>query len=334
MKGSICFIKKNNIGLGTGVFIKLPIPSKEKPMYGLMTNNHVLDSDSIKPGYSFSIILNILKKEIIINKSNFIFTSKFIDVTFIQLSNEVINDIKTNNPYFQFLDPNLDNCYEEEEIYVFQYTNGELSSAKGKIQSISGFNYFHSVSTDRGSSGSPLLNYDMKIVGIHKAGIEKKEKNVATKFSVIYYAISILYNKSYINSIDKAREPTRKLSEDETKELKEHGLIETKLPNLYKCPYEKNSSLILLFYRTNHAWYYTAVKKNKINYENIKIYHWNLINAYEPIISYEIDYKNIENNKFSKFNLIKETIGYPEKIPEHRHKLIIMWLKLSELMYM
>ena len=337
MKGSICLIEINN-NCGTGFFIKLPIPSKETPMYGLMTNNHVLDSKCIKPGNSFSICLNKFKKKIFLNESNFIFTSEFIDVTFIQLCKKDINDIELNNPYFQFLDPYLDRCNEEEKIYIFQYPERNLSYAEGKIESISGFNYFHIASTKGGSSGSPLLNNDMKVIGIHKAGIEKEKKNIGTKFNNIEYAIRTLYNKRNINNINKAREPTRELSEDEKKELKKHDLKETNIPNLYKCPYKKNPSLNLYFYRTNHAWYYTT--KNKINNRNIKINHWNLINAYEPFTSYGVDYiyKNIRNIKLSHFNLLKETISHPDKMIdemlEHHHELIIMWLKLSELMYM
>jgi len=380
-KASICFITKNR---GTGFFIKLPIPSKERPMYGLMTNNHVLDSKCIKLGNSFSIKVNDVEKEIILNENDFIFTSELIDVTFIQLNEKNINDIKSNNPFFKFLNPNFNNCTkyndielndpyfksydpnfdnipkyndvklndpyfksydpnfdnipkyndiklndpyfkfhddsnlnnnpENNDVYIFQYPKGELSYASGKIQSISGFNYFHTASTDGGSSGSPLLNRNMEVIGIHKAGMKEERMNLATKFNVIDYAIRTLYNKSYINSIDKAREPTRKLSEKEEQELNKHGLKETKIPNMYKCPYKNDSSSVLYFYRTNHAWYYITKSKNeKINYRNFKYCKWNLINVYEPI---------------------EEIIRPSEKKLEHRHELIIMWLKLSELMYM
>jgi len=315
MKTSICFIEINDGG-GTGFFIKFPIPSKEKPMYGLMTNNHVLNSDSVKPGNSFSIRLNGIKKEIILNEHDFIFTSELIDVTFIQLNDDFIKDMKLKNPHFQFLDPYFDDCKKEDEIYIFQYPNGELSSSKGEIQSISGFNYFHTASTEGGSSGSPLLNNDMDVIGIHKAGIRKKRINIGTNINIIFYAIRTLYNKSYINDINKAREPTRELSEDETKTLKNYRLQKTQIPNMYKCSYD-NSSLVLLFYRTNHSWYYTTKNKKeiekRINLSNIKLHAWNLINIYEPI---------------------EEIIRLSNEKLEHHHEQIIMWLKCSELMFM
>jgi len=316
MKSSICLIKINNGGgevLGTGFFIKLPIPSKEKPMYGLMTNNHVLDFESIKPGNVVSVCINEFKKDIILNENNFIFSSELVDVTFIQLNNNVISDIIFNNPYLKFLNPCFNSCNEKDIIYIFQYPKGNLSYAKGRIHSISRFNYFHTASTEEGSSGSPLLNKNMEVIGIHKAGIENKKINLATKFNVVNYAIRALYNKSYINSIAKARAPTRELTEDEIKELKNHGLKKTESPNLYKCPYKNNSSQILLFYRTNHAWYYTTRNNGKINYNTIKFNPWSLINIYESI---------------------DEIIGHSNENLEHYHTLIIMWLKLSELKYM
>jgi len=116
METSICLIEIN-IPIGTGFFVKLNIPSKEKPMYGLMTNNHVLDSESIKPGKSFFINFNNKFKKKINIKNDFIFTSEFIDVTFIQLNNEIINDIKSFNPSLQFFEPNINECTKKEDIY-------------------------------------------------------------------------------------------------------------------------------------------------------------------------------------------------------------------------
>jgi hypothetical protein len=312
MKTSIGFITFNNTG-GTGIFVKLPIPSKEKPLYGLLTNNHVLDADCLKPGNSFTIGVNNIKLDVVLNENDFIFTSKLIDVTFIQLNNQFINKYLIHSLII-FLDP----CYDEvgkvdDTIYIFQYPKGILSFAEGRIQSISGFNYFHSASTEGGSSGSPLLNDQARIIGIHKSGLKVEQKNVATKFNVIDYAIRTLYHKRYIYDLEKARNPPRALSYEEKKQLKSHGLKETEFPNLYYCSFIKNTSLVLLFYRTNHAWYFTTRNKNNINYMEIKIYSWHLIHLYEPIE-----------------NILKQS---EEKL-EHRHELLIMWLKLSELKYM
>ena len=343
-------------------------------MYGIMTNNHVLDSNSIQPGKSFIIILNKMKYRITVNENDFMFTSELIDVTFIQLT----DDFFIKNPKFEFFEPCFDSNSnnnnnnnndddnddndddddndgddddDEQDIYIFQYPKGILSFDYGLIKHISGFNYFHNLSTNCGSSGSPLLNDDLKVLGIHKSGYSDIS-NVATNINSINYAITILYNKSYINEIKKAREPTRKLNEEELEELKIYGLKmikEKKLSvrellnlknleleegveisneellrlenigseelNMYTCSYYENPTLKLLFYRTNHAWYFTSMKVKDITYDiiTIKTYNWILINPHESI---------------------KEIISRSNKKLEHQHQLIIMWLKLSELKYM
>jgi len=318
-KKSICLIKAEVKG-GTGFLIKLFISSIKKTLYGLITNNHVISSDFIKNNRSFSISLNQCSEDsnsvdsilydISLDGDYFIFTSELIDITFIQLPDEY-----SKNPDFAFLDPCYDSCDENELIYVFQYPKTIFSFAAGYIESSSGFNYFHKASTDSGSSGAPLINKNMKVIGVHKAGLTSKEiKNVATKINIVKYAINTLYNKNYINDIKKAKKSTRELSEDEEKEIKRHGLKETPLSNMYICPYS-TSSLVMLFYRTNHGWYFTVKNKNEITYilKKIKLYNWTLIDIY----------KNIEE-------IINEC---GEKL-EHLHELIISWLKISELMYM
>jgi len=317
-KKSVCLIKTKIKG-GTGFLIKLSISSMEKTIYGLITNNHVINSNFIKNNKSFSIYLNHYPKnsdlidfshyDISLDENQFIFTSELIDITFIQLPDEY-----SKNPDFVFLDPYNDNCDENELIYVFQYPKAIFSFATGNIDSSSGFNYFHDASTNDGSSGAPLINENLKVIGVHKAGLTSERKNIATNINIVNYAINTLYYKDYINDIKKARERTRELSDNEINELEKHGLKETSLPNMYKCPYS-SSSLIMLFYRTNHGWYFTIKNKKDIisTLDKIKLYKWTLINI----------------NK-----TIEEIIGECDEKLEHRHKLIISWLKISELMYM
>ncbi|ORY49280.1 hypothetical protein LY90DRAFT_457116, partial [Neocallimastix californiae] len=300
-KKSICCINLGPKSGGTGFFIKLSIPSEQKPLYGLITNNHVLNSDYFKNNDVVKISSNEKEDSFIIKLNNtFIFTSEFIDITFIQLS----DDIYSKNPEI-FLDPcdDDDYCDDDRFTYIFQYPKKKLSFATGYIKSSSGFSYFHTASTDGGSSGSPLLNRDMKIIGVHKAGSESDNINIATKMSIVKYSITTLYYKGYSNEIRKAREPVRELSKDEIKELEIHGLNETEIPNMYQCPFT-HSSLLMLFYRTNHGWYFTLKNKKEISTDinDIKFYNWTLINPY----------KKVEE-------IIKE---FDEKL-EHRHELII-----------
>jgi len=322
---SICLIKisnnnNNEIISGTGFFLKLPIFSNEEPLYGLITNNHVLNSERLHTIKSFKIIVNKETFEINLNDSDFIFTSEILDITFIQLMDKKY----ISNPIIDFLEPEIDEdkSYIGKSISIVQYPNQQQSFAFGRISSLSGFNYYHSVTTNEGSSGSPLLINDinsLKAIGIHKFSIinssDNSVKNLATKFSVVSNAINTIYNKKYIHDITKAREKPRELNDTEIDELKIHGMEETNIYNVFKCQYFKSKNKIVLFYKSNHGWYCAPRNKIKIKYNEkiLKPYGWIFINPYESI------------------EKIIDNIG-KEKL-EHRHEVIIMWLKLSEFKY-
>jgi hypothetical protein len=229
----ICLIE-NDEGSGSGFFIEIPIPLKKKPIRGLMTNNHVLNENYLKEGKSFNIsISNGSKHTIEINGNDFIFTSELIDITFIELNEE---NIKKINPHF--LKPNNENgnikdANTSDSILIIQYPQKKLSFARGNIRKRRSFDYYHEVSTNEGSSGSPLLNKNNYVVGIHKSSIitdqydidSKDNVNVAVKISEVIYAIRMLYNNESFYEIKIARKSPRKLTEMEIKELEEYGIV-------------------------------------------------------------------------------------------------------------
>jgi len=200
---SICKIevnKDNRISHGTAFFVQIQIPSKKYPLYGLITNNHVLDEESLTPGKTIDISFHNVNNEIysiLINDEDFVFTSELIDVTFIELNEEMKKEI---DPYF--LRPSNEDAEINESVIIFQYPQKILSMAHGNITSIQGFNYLHKVSTSQGSSGSPILNSNYEVVGVHKSSLPKGENetyvNMAVKFSEIEFAIRILYNNKFI----------------------------------------------------------------------------------------------------------------------------------------
>jgi len=135
------------------------------------------------------------------------------------------------------------------------------------------------------------------------------------------------------------------LNDDEIKELKRHGLQEKKLYNkelenvlviekngkLFFCPIEfddiysdieqneKFNIKFILFYRTNHGWYFSYTddenfKKNKYNLDDIKEnFKWTII--------------ALDNND----NFVNNKIY---KIISPKQKTLITWLKLTELKYL
>ena len=71
-----------------------------------------------------------------------------------------------------------DSLYKNELIYSLQYPKGgELKKDTGKIIDINNGIIKHSISTDKGSSGSPLILSNHKVIGIHKGTIKQKNYN-------------------------------------------------------------------------------------------------------------------------------------------------------------
>ena len=157
--------------IGTGFFFQQNISNIEyNNRYFLMTNNHVLDADSINNNVEIRIEYKKKNKTIPLN-NRIKYTNVKLDFTIIEiLPNDLIfSEIN----YFFKIDKNIMNNneskYLEQDICIFQHPNGgDLSYDPGVIQSINDYEIVFYVSTDYGSSGSPiiLLN-NSKIIGIH-----------------------------------------------------------------------------------------------------------------------------------------------------------------------
>jgi len=338
---SICLINVDN-SYCTGFFIEIPIPSKRNPLLGLMTFNCVLNEKRLKSDKSFTIVMACKedeKIEIKMKNQGFVFISDLIEITFIELSHEIIEKHKPS-----FLRPSKKNASNNESILIFQYPNLEYSFAHGTIQSSHGFNYYHDVMTSNGSSGSPLLNENLEVVGVHKSrstylsrlGNEKENMDVkiAVKISEIIYAIKVLYNNRNLEGLKRAKKSPKKLSEIQLKELSDHG-IELKLKSkeietlnnesgynnkqlkmlgqtLFYCTFSQKE---LLFYRTNYAWYVTILPEKNI-IQNYNLNYFKRLN-WTPLIS---------NSEKLDQNIISQING--------REYALITWLKLTELMYL
>ena len=171
MEKNICKIK---IGKeqGTGFFCKIPFPDKDNMLPVFITNNHIINLKEDK------IIIKIKeeKESRIINLNNRIkYTNKEYDITIIELKE------KDNIKNYLELDDNIINDLNEEyidkTISIIQYPEGELSVSYGILNRIyvdKKYNFNHKCSTKGGSSGSPILNINNKLIGIHKGGYNNK----------------------------------------------------------------------------------------------------------------------------------------------------------------
>ena len=270
----------DNNGTGSGFFVVLPIHRNgQNFIYGLMTNNHVLDEYAI--GTDCTITLQMMQgKEIYRHKiraNDFRFTCPLIDVTFVEL-----DPMKYGRE--NFLKPE-DKCEPGSRVYVTQYPGGgELCLAQGRIRSIWGFDILHEVSTDYGSSGSPLLNQDGRVVGVHRARRPNEQCNVATRIGIAISAIQRLMTGARQDA-GLATAPARNLTHGQTQELRDRGLQQTTDPNVFISP-RSLFVTALWFYRTNHAWYWTPRQPNSFtSMEDLRECNWSIIGETDPIIA-------------------------------------------------
>ena len=188
MERDIC---KINIGMnqGTGFFTKIPFPNENKMLPVLITNNHVINNDILNKD-NMNIELDIKKEEKtkeIILKNRMKYTNEEYDITIIEIKEEdninnylelddiIINDILNNENY--------NKEYKNKTIYIIQYPENNLSVSYGildKIYEDKKYNFNHKCSTKFGSSGSPILNINNKIIGIHKEGNNMNKYNKGT----------------------------------------------------------------------------------------------------------------------------------------------------------
>ena len=149
---------------GSGFLIKLY--KNDEDFFCLMTCGHVVEIDKIEQGKKVSFYYDSIAarlKEIELNPKerfiiNFSVLNEDIDVTVIEILP------KDNiSPEF-FLSPNINyinnfDDLEKQKIAILQYPGGKLAQAYGEIKDIfkRKFQFAHTASTEKGSSGSPVF---------------------------------------------------------------------------------------------------------------------------------------------------------------------------------
>ena len=181
MKNCICKIYMDDGSKGTGFFCKIPYPNKDHLLAVLVTNNHVINESHLGNDKSiyFSIDNDKIKNRIIIGDRK-VYTSELYDTTIIEIYED-----KDNINYFLGLDFDINekdcnDIYINKSVYTLQYPNNErVSVSYGIIKDTSkNYDIFHLCSTDKGSSGSPILNINTnKIIGIHKGTYSNQNYN-------------------------------------------------------------------------------------------------------------------------------------------------------------
>ena len=215
------YVYKIKIGEQQGTIFPcyIPIPSENKFLPVLITNNHIINEKHLNDK---EIFLNSeIQQRKIINLNNRVkYTKKEYDITiieikendgiqnFLELDDIIISDI-VKNDY-------RNDKFEDETIYIIQYPEGELSVSFGQLRKIKNENeicFEHICNTKEGSSGSPILNKkNNKVIGVHKGAHNNSNKfnvgsflNEAIKEFIEKYESEKLlkeFNKKYnLNSI-------------------------------------------------------------------------------------------------------------------------------------
>ena len=135
----------------------------------LITNNHIINELMIHNNETTKLFVN--NKEIEINfYCRKYYTSKDYDITIIELlQGERVE-------YYLQLDNNINRKanidYRGKSIYILHYPGRkDISVSYGIIKTTGeddNFNFSHLCNTEKGSSGSPIL--DISTIGIHKEG--------------------------------------------------------------------------------------------------------------------------------------------------------------------
>ncbi len=242
---SICKIKvetgKEPI-FGTGFLLYFWNSETQDRFYCLMSNEHVITKNVIKNKNNIYIYYDSEYKarEIKLNEEErYIKSFKDIglDITIV----EILDKDNISKDYFLF--PEKINEYNRlinSQVYIPQYPKGkELKNARGKIKEINKYEFTHLVTTEEGSSGSPIfLENSIDVIGIHKEGNKDNPENYG---DFIYPAINIIL-KNIREKINKGKSEKGKYIWKDGKYYE--GEFENNLPHGKGIKYYSNGNIL------------------------------------------------------------------------------------------
>ena len=232
MEKNICKITVGD-EQGTGFFCEIPFPNKDNMLKVLITNNHVIN-DSIlkKPDAVIPLDIEEEANTKYLNLNNRIkYTSEKYDTTIIELkeNDEIKNYLQLDEKIMEDIMNNINknDKYKDETVYIIQYPEGKLSVSYGIIGNMcvsEEYNIIHKCSTNRGSSGSPILNINNnKVIGIHK----KAKENKYNKGTFLNFPIKEFIQQCHINKKEKNKK--NKIENEHKKEEKGISLMKSEI---------------------------------------------------------------------------------------------------------
>ena len=148
-------------------------------------------------------------KIVLDNRERFIrnFKDKKLDYTVVEIL------LKDNIDKKYFLLPNLDyntdnyKSLNNKKIFIVQFPEGnKLSHSSGNIIKIENYELAHKVSTEPGSSGSPIFLIETtKVIGIHKSGDKYIKENYGDFIFPIIKILDKINHKDKFNNYNKTK---------------------------------------------------------------------------------------------------------------------------------
>ena len=247
----------------TGFFMKINL--QEKNHNFLLTNDHCISKKDIDSKLTIRMYYGksddeVIKEIKLDNKKRFIksFIDSNIDATLV----EILPSDKIKEKRYLFPDLNYVDGYDQyikTEIYTGGYPNvyknrGEKHFSSGKIIDYKNKKYkiqfLHNSSTKEGSSGSPLINSTMKVIGIHYGCNNLQTLNHGVFIGEIIKNLKKEENKIILHTNGEGE--NKKSEEEEIKEINDKkgskikdeklGIIDNENGNTEKIN-EKNKNL-------------------------------------------------------------------------------------------
>ncbi len=263
---------------GSGFFIQFSLTNGET-VYGIMTAQHVIEmkvEDQTLDVTEFSIefeTLPVLNKIALKDFPLIYWSEDMLDAAFYFLDANYATDLmKSGAIFLQHGKANIGDF-----VFSIQFPKDKTGSIQNKtgsiqfgtiVKELGGYNMIHSIPTDQGSAGSPLINGKGQVVGIHRGKyiphtVESsiQETKIGPRIECILEGVSLWLLKQNLTSISGQ---SKELDKDEVrKTLKELGLV-NKEANLYYLS-EKTSGIetkadrpYAWFKQKERFWYWTS----------------------------------------------------------------------------
>ena len=296
-----CVCRIYNDGEGTGFFTKIPFINKFLPV--LITNNHILNENDIKNNKKILININKELRSIKIDGKRKRYTNEQLDITiieikeedhinneYIELDDNIMNYFKLNEK----VNPNdINGIYCNKSIYILNYPErNDIVVSYGQPPKLTDTEISHRCSTEKGSSGSPILLIEnQKLIGVHCGSYRMRPLN---KGRLIIYSI-IEFQKINNNLLIIDKEGKITINEINNYIIGEFDIKEE----------NKNIRIINSYeqYRKEHN-----IKDLEKEYENEEEIKKCEIRINDEIIPFCYDYKFNKKGKYKIKYIFKENI--------------------------